>query len=173
MTMNDSWGYQHNDNNYKSTDLIINVFAQCLWMGGNLLLDIGPKSDGTIPDEQVKILKELGRWTKKHETAIYGTQAGLPPGYFYGPSTISADSTIVYLFIPYVPTEGIILKGIENNINRIWVVGNGTKLEHQVYLKPYWSDKPGLISIEVPEDVLDKNMTVIAVLVDGKLKNLE
>ncbi len=171
MTMNDSWGYQHNDKNYKSIDLIINVFAQCLWMGGNMLLDIGPKADGTIPDEQIEILEKLGRWTNKHDKAIFGAEAGLPPGYFYGPSTISADSTIVYLFLPYIPNEGVILKGIENDINRIWVVGNGTKLEHQVYLKPYWSDKPGLISIEVPEEVLDENMTVIAVLLDGKLNN--
>jgi len=173
MTMNDSWGYQHNDSNYKSTNLIINIFAQCLWMGGNLLLDIGPKEDGTIPPEQVKILKELGRWTSKHETAIYGSKGGLPPGYFYGPSTISADSTTVYLFLPYSPDGEVMLKGIKNKINRIWVVGNGTKLEHRVYLKPYWSNEPGLISIDVPEGVLDKNMTVIAVLLDGKLNDLE
>jgi len=62
------------------------------------------------------------------------------------------------------------LKGIKNKINRIWVVGNGTKLEHMVYLKPYWSNKPGLIFIDVPEKVLDKNMTVLAVLLDGKLE---
>lgn len=170
MTMNDSWGYQGNDNNYKSTDQIINIFAQCLWMGGNLLLDIAPMPDGTIPNEQVKILEELGRWSSKHKSAIYGSLAGLDPGLFYGPSTLSADSTIIYLFLPYNPKGQIMLKGVNNSINRIWVVGNGTKLEHKTYLKPYWSDKPGLITIDIPEEVLDKNMTVIAVLLDGKLE---
>lgn len=170
MTMNDSWGYQENDKNYKSTNQIINIFAQCLWMGGNLLLDIAPKPDGSIPLEQVKILEELGRWSSKHESAIFGSLAGLPSGYFYGPSTLSADSTIIYLFLPYNPDGQIMLKGIKNNINRIWVVGNGTKLEHKVYLKPYWSSVPGLVFIDLPDNVLDENITVIAVLLDGKLE---
>jgi alpha-L-fucosidase len=170
MTMNDSWGYQGNDKNYKSTNKIIGVFAECLAMGGNLLLDIAPKPDGSIPAEQVKILKELGRWTNKHSSAIFGTEAGLPPGYFYGPSTLSSDSTILHLFLPYSPKNQVMLKGVKNKINRIWVVGNGTKLEHKTYLKPYWSDKPGLVFIDVPENTLDKNMTVIAVLLDGKLE---
>ncbi|MGM0667190.1 MAG: alpha-L-fucosidase, partial [Bacteroidota bacterium] len=98
MTMNDSWGYQHNDSNYKSPSQVIRIFAECLSMGGNLLLDIGPKADGSIPPEQVNILEEMGRWTGKHAEAIYKSRAGLPPGYFYGPSTLSADSTRLYLF---------------------------------------------------------------------------
>ena len=60
-TMNDSWGYQHNDNNYKSPQQLLDIFVDCISQGGNLLLDIGPKADGTIPDEQVNILKEFGK----------------------------------------------------------------------------------------------------------------
>ncbi|HPI86814.1 MAG TPA: alpha-L-fucosidase, partial [Bacteroidales bacterium] len=100
MTMNDSWGFQPNDTNYKPVNLIIRIFADVIGMGGNLLLDIGPKADGTIPEEQVAILKELGRWTSKHSEAIYGTLAGLPKDCYYGSSTLSADSTVLYLFIP-------------------------------------------------------------------------
>ncbi|NNE36617.1 MAG: alpha-L-fucosidase, partial [Rhodothermales bacterium] len=91
MTMNDSWGYQGHDRNYKTAYQIIRIFADVLGMGGNLLLDIGPKADGTIPDEQLGILESLGRWTRKHEEAIYGTTTGLPPGHFYGPTTLSKD----------------------------------------------------------------------------------
>jgi alpha-L-fucosidase len=100
MTMNDSWGYQPNDQNYKPADLVIRIFADVIGMGGNLLLDIGPKADGTIPDEQVQILEELGRWTNKHSEAIYGTLAGIPKDCYYGASTLSADSTVLYLFVP-------------------------------------------------------------------------
>lgn len=170
MTINDSWGYQPNDTNYKSIDLIIQIFADCISMGGNLLLDIGPREDGTIPDEQIEVLEELGSWINKHDKAIYGTHAGLPPGYFNGPSTLSADSTTLYLFLPYEPISNVTLKGVKNNINRIWVVGNGTKLNYSTYLKPYWSSKSGLISIDVPEDVTDDRMTVIAVLLDGRIE---
>ena len=61
MTMNDSWGYQYNDNNYKSPQQVIDIFVDCISKGGNLLLDIGPKGDGTIPKEQVHILQELDK----------------------------------------------------------------------------------------------------------------
>ncbi|MBN1387914.1 MAG: alpha-L-fucosidase [Bacteroidales bacterium] len=171
MTMNDSWGYQHNDSNYKSPSQIVRIFAECLSMGGNLLLDIGPRADGTIPQEQVNILKEMGRWTSKHSEAIYGKNAGLPPGCFYGPSTLSADSTKLYLFVNGKPAEDqVMLEGVKNRINRIYVVGNGTKLDYKEYLRPYWSNHSGLIFIDVPDEVLDDTMTVICLILDGKLE---
>jgi len=103
MTMNDSWGYQPNDHNCKPVNLIIRIFADVISMGGNLLLDIGPKPDGTIAEEQVSALKALGRWTHKHAKAIYGTLPGIPKDCYYGASTMSADSTVIYLFLPSNP----------------------------------------------------------------------
>jgi alpha-L-fucosidase len=167
MTTNDSWGYQGNDKNYKTPNQIIRIFADCIGMGGNLLLDIGPKADGTIPEEQVNILKELGRWTKKHQEAIYGTVAGVPKDYFYGSSTLSKDRTKLYLFVDSEPKGPVVIKGLKNKVNRVWVVGNGTKLDTKVMMKAYWSTIPGLLYIDVPKEVLDKQVTVIAVLLDG------
>ncbi|HOI49142.1 MAG TPA: alpha-L-fucosidase, partial [Prolixibacteraceae bacterium] len=155
--------------NYKTPNQVIRIFADCLAMGGNLLLDIGPKADGTIPDEQVAILKELGRWTSKHQEAIYGTRAGIPAEHFYGPTSLNKSGDILYLYLPWKPNGPITLKGIKNKINRIWVVGNGTKLNWDVKMKQYWSEVPGLVYIDVPEKVLDPQVTVIAVLLDGKI----
>lgn len=169
MTMNDSWGYQHNDLNYKSPNQVINILVETISKGGNLLLDIGPKPDGSLPAEQVEILKELGRWTSKHKEAVYGTRAGIPPGHFHGPTALSRDGDILYLYLPYKPIGPIALKGIKNKINRIWVVGNGTKLSHDIKMKQYWSAVPGIAYIDIPEKVLDKDVTVIAVLLDGKV----
>ncbi len=169
MTMNDSWGYQGNDNNYKSTNQVIRIFSDVIGMGGNLLLDIGPMADGTIPAEQVEIMEGLGRWTAKHKDAIYGTTAGLPPGYFNGPSTLSLDSTMLYLFMEYAPRGPVLVKGIRNKINRIWVEGNGTKLDWDIKMKQYWSPVPALLYIDVPDDALDEEVTVISILLEGKL----
>lgn len=58
--------------------MIVRTLADVISMGGNLLIDIGPKADGSIPAEQVKILENLGRWTKKNSDAIYTTCQGLP-----------------------------------------------------------------------------------------------
>lgn len=169
MTMNDSWGYQGNDKNYKTPNQIIRIFVDCMSNGGNLLLDMSPKAEGTIPEEQVAILRELGRWTKKHSEAIYATHAGIATNYFYGPSTLAADSTVLFLFLPYRPHGPIALKGLKNAINRIRVVGNGTKLSWQVLMKQYWSTTPGIVYIDVPEHALDEQVTVIAVQLQGKL----
>jgi alpha-L-fucosidase len=169
MTMNDSWGYQQNDENYKTPNQIIRIFTDCISKGGNLLLDIGPKADGSIDEKQVEILKELGRWTKKHSEAIYTTNAGIPADYFSGPSTLSNDSTTLFLFLENKPIGPIAIKGVKNKINRIRVVGNGTKLKWDIKMKQYWSENPGMLYIEIPENVLDEQVTVIAVQLDGKV----
>ncbi|MDD3686953.1 MAG: alpha-L-fucosidase, partial [Bacteroidales bacterium] len=89
MTINDSWGFQHTDLNFKTPYEIITIFADVISKGGNMLLDFGPREDGSIPDESVFVIKELGAWNKKHYEAIFGTLAGMDAGHFYGPSTIS------------------------------------------------------------------------------------
>lgn len=170
MTINDSWGYQGNDRNYKSPSQVIRIFAECIGMGGNLLLDIGPKADGTIPPEQKEVLKELGRWTSKHGQAIYGTVAGLPDGCFAGPSTMSPDSTTVYLFIAGDGGGELMLEGVKSKINKAYVVGNGTTLEAKEFLRPWWSSHAGVYFIKLPREVLDEKMTVIGLSLDGKLK---
>ncbi|GAB1451986.1 alpha-L-fucosidase [Draconibacterium sp.] len=169
MTMNDSWGFQGNDKNYKTPNQVINILVDCISKGGNLLLDVGPKADGTIPEEQVNILNQLGRWTNKHAEAIYGTRAGIPYDHFYGPTSLNKSGDILYLYLPYNPNGQIMLKGIKNKINRIYVVGNGVKLNWDIKMKQYWSAVPGIIYIDVPEKVLDEQVTVIAVLLDGKV----
>ena len=171
MTMNDSWGYQHNDTNYKSASMLLRTFVDCLSMGGNMLLDIGPKEDGTIPEEQVAILKEFGRWTKKHAEAIYDTRAGIPAEHFQGYTTLNQEGDILYLYLPYKPLGGIVeVKGLMNTVHRAWVIGNGSMLNYKVYNKPYWSSLPGNLYIEVPEHTLDEQITVIALLLDGPVR---
>jgi alpha-L-fucosidase len=167
MTMNDSWGYQGNDRNYKTPNQIIRILVDCISMGGNLLLDVGPKEDGTIPPEQVNILRELGRWTGKHKDAIYGTEAGIPKDNFYGPSALSKDRSILYLYLIDRPVGPVLIKGLKNKINSVWVVGNGTKLNTKIMMKAWWSQIPGLVYIDVPEKVLDPQVTVLAVRLDG------
>ena len=169
MTMNDSWGYQDHDHNYKTPYQIIRIFADVIGAGGNLLLDIGPRADGTIPDEQVQILEELGRWTHKHAEAIYGTNAGIAAGHFYGPTTLSADRQTLYLFLPHKPSGPVVVRGLKNQVNRIRIVGNGTKLKSQILGKQYWSSVPGILYIDVPATEVDEQMTVVALQLKGEV----
>lgn len=170
MTMNDSWGFQYADTNYKTPHILLRTFVDCLSMGGNLLLDIGPKEDGTIPEEQVAILKEFGRWIKKHKEAVYETRAGIPAEHFQGYTTLNKAGDILYLYLPYRPNGPIEIKGLMNKVNRVWVVGNGAMLPFKIHNKSYWSQVPGNLYIEVPERVQDEQITVLAVLLDGPIK---
>ena len=116
MTTNNSWGFQFKDQNWKTPYEVITIFADVISNGGNLLLDIGPKEDGTFPPEQINILKELGQWNKKHSEAIFNSLPGLPPGHFYGPTTLSKDSTNIYLFLAGNPQNQIVVRGLFDNI---------------------------------------------------------
>ena len=169
LTMNDSWGYQGRDTNYKSVNQIIRILVDCISMGGNLLLDIGPKADGTIPEEQVKILKGLGRWTSKHKEAIYGTLAGIPHGHFYGPTALSENKKTLYLYIDNKPNGTIAIKGLNNSVVKAYVVGSGAELNTKVVGKLSWSKVPGILYIDIPESKLDSDVTVIALQLDGEV----
>ena len=74
MTLNDSWGFTTADDNWKSPQRVVRNLVQCCQDGGNYLLNIGPKSDGSIPEPSVRILTAVGRWMEKNSGAIYGTQ---------------------------------------------------------------------------------------------------
>ncbi|HWZ04589.1 MAG TPA: alpha-L-fucosidase, partial [Mucilaginibacter sp.] len=170
MTVNDNWGYQQHDQNWKTPYEIISIFADAVSNGGNLLLDIGPKEDGTIPDEEINVLKELGAWNKRNGEAIFNTIAGIPQGHFYGPTTLSKDSTTLYLFVHGKTTGPLMLKGLDNKIEDITVLGNGTKITHKVVGKISWSQVPGLVYINLPEGVQDKYITVIKLKLDKPVK---
>jgi alpha-L-fucosidase len=110
LTISDSWGYMPRDKNQKSVNYIIRIFSDCISMGGNLLLDVGPMEDGTFTPEQTKILKDLGRWTKKHQEAIYATRRGILCGHFYGPTTLSKDRKTLYCFVLDIPKDNLFLE---------------------------------------------------------------
>ena len=168
MTSNDNWGF-HNDNHWKTPYEVITIFVDVVANGGNLLLDMGPKEDGTLPDEQVQILKELGAWNKLHGEAIFNTLAGLPQGHFYGPSTLSKDSTTVYLFLHGRQNGPVMLKGLKNKIEEITILGTGVNLQPKIVGKISWSPIPGLVYIDVPSSVADKYVTVLKVRLDKPL----
>src|SRR3954451_22080168 len=71
MTLNDSWGYHSADFNWKTPTTVIRNLITCARDGGNYLLNIGPKPDGSIPVESVQILSTVGDWMSKNGATIY------------------------------------------------------------------------------------------------------
>lgn len=73
-TMNNTWGYKRNDHDWKSTTELLYWTLQMVSQGGNFLLNIGPKPDGTVPKECVARLQDFGEWTRTNGEAIYGSR---------------------------------------------------------------------------------------------------
>ncbi|MBD5347503.1 MAG: alpha-L-fucosidase [Bacteroides sp.] len=162
MTINDSWGYRVADSAYKSPSTILRMLADCISLGGNLLLDIGPRADGSIPQEEIDVLKALGRWTSKHSEAIYGTRAGIPAGHVQAYTSLSPDAKTLYMYLPYKPNGQVEFKGLKSKVKSARVVGNDTPVTWDLYNDISWSEVPGVYYFSIPEEALDPDITVVA-----------
>lgn len=112
---NKSWGYIENDN-FKSPQSIVQLLADVVSKNGNLLLNVGPKSDGTIPEQAQAILHDIGAWLKTNGEGIYATK----PWRIYGEGpTKPAAGSFHEGDVPYTPqdfrftTKGDVLYAIE------------------------------------------------------------
>lgn len=111
MTMNDSWGYRIVDKNYKSVKTIIDYMVKAAGVGGNFLLNVGPRPDGCIPQEAVERLAEVGKWMEVYGETIYGTRAGLIKPHEWGATTLKGDKLYVHILslkdsTLFLPLEG-------------------------------------------------------------------
>ena len=75
MTMNRTWGYRSDDDNWKSTETLVRNLVDIASKGGNYLLNVGPTAEGLIPETSVQRLREIGNWMRTNGEAVYGTDA--------------------------------------------------------------------------------------------------
>ncbi|WP_208505746.1 alpha-L-fucosidase [Roseivirga sp. E12] len=163
MTMNDHWGYNKNDDNWKSAKDLIQKLSDIASKGGNFLLNIGPKADGTFPQESIDRLKAIGSWMKVNSGSIYGTSASPFEHLSWGRVTQKAlpSGTRLYLHVFDWPTDGKLrLSGIRNNGLRAGLLSSpSTMLEIE-------RDNDALV-ITVPETSPDPINAVVFVDIEG------
>jgi alpha-L-fucosidase len=150
MTMNDTWGYKSYDNNWKSTQTIIRNLVDIASKGGNYLLNVGPTSEGLIPEPSIERLKAVGDWMKVNGDAIYDTTASPFKRLPWGRATkkISGDNTTLYLHVFNWPTDGkLVVPGLENKITSAKLLATGKKLKTSV--------TPDGIVVDVPTNAPD------------------
>lgn len=169
MTTNDNWGYQPTDQNFKTPAEVISIFADCISLGGNLLLNIGPDADGQIPIQSENILRTLGQWNTKYSEAIFESRAGINPGYFYGPTTLSKDSTSLYLFISGGYEGLLTLKGLSSEIESITDLSDNASVPYKIHGKLWWSENPGLLFIDVKRKNNEPYLRVLKVRLKDKI----
>lgn len=96
-TINKSWGYNKGDEAHKSTKELIHLLVNAAGHSANLLLNVGPKPDGTIQEEHQERLAQVGRWLGENGSAIYGTRSGPVPPQSWGATTQKGDLVFVHV----------------------------------------------------------------------------
>jgi len=97
LTMNRSWGFNLTDRDWKPARELIRTLARAAGSGANLLLNVGPRPDGTIQPEAAERLREVGRWLAVNGRSIYTTRAGPVPPRRWGVTTQRGDTVFVHV----------------------------------------------------------------------------
>jgi len=152
-TLNDTWGYKKNDQNWKDPRDLIGKLADIVSKGGNYLLNVGPTAEGVIPQGSQNILRIMGEWLKVNGESIYGTS----PSPFYFPD-ITWRATVkpgkIYLHILNWPGTRLRLEGLESQVNKAYFLANKAAV-------PFKRDGLAL-EFELPAKALDPYNTVLA-----------
>jgi len=97
LTMNRSWGFNITDRDYKTPQQLVRYLVEAAGRDANLLLNVGPRPDGTIPPEADERLREVGRWLATYGGSIYGTRGGPIPPRDWGVTTTRGDTVFVHV----------------------------------------------------------------------------
>lgn len=120
MNRHGNWGWRRDEGHYYSQTELVRQVIRCASMGGNMLLNIGPKDDGSIPQTHRDRLDAIGRWMSVHGDTLYGSQASpysQPPA--WGCCTLSGSTLYCHVFAS--PSDGrLVLPVIEGEIVEVW-----------------------------------------------------
>jgi len=166
MTMNDNWGYSKNDNHWKSTQKLIRTLIEVAHKGGNLLLNVGPDSNGNIPDSSVVRLEGMGKWLNINGESIYGTKNSLWESPSWGRSTtrfLENGNSVLYFHIFNWTTDKVLLvPGLKNRAIKAFVFTPKGKMQLT------FSQKDQGITIDLTPVVKNDIATVVGLEVVGQ-----
>lgn len=125
-TTNESYGYSKHDNSHKSAKFFIQLLANSASRGANLLMNLGPKGDGTFDQKDKNILDSIGTWLHKNGTAIYGTDRGQLPIPAWGVTTQKGQQ--IYLHVFNWPADGnLVVGGLKNEVKSAYFLTDKSK----------------------------------------------
>ncbi len=153
MTMNNHWGYNKNDDNWKSEEDLIRKLVDIASKGGNFLLNVGPTAEGLFPQPSIDRLKAIGEWMRVYGDSIYGTTASLFSQLTWGRSTTKGQK--LYLQVFDWPEDGVLeIPGLVNQPEKVYLLNGPVHDFSAVY--QYGSTK-----LRVPQQAPNPIVSVI------------
>jgi len=161
ITHNGSWGYHAGDHDWKTPKQVTLMLQQVSAGGGNLLLNTGPRGDGSIPEETIRVFDQVGKWLKTNGEAIYDTErfsmnlrerAGERADWnSFGPMT--ASSRAFYVHVTKWPGPRLVLTGLECDVTQVTMLSTGRDL-------PY-TQQEGRITVTGLPETADTTMPIV------------
>ncbi len=150
-TLNDTWGYSKFDQSWKTPEEIIKILVKIASRGGNYLLNIGPRADGSVPQESLDILGEVGNYMRENGESIYGTRKA--PSYPYeidwAEFTCRDHKLYVHVFEPRKKLE---ILNCSNEVKDAYLLSNGQKLK---YVCDESCEGDAVVIVDIPEELHD------------------
>ena len=159
MTMNDCWGYNAYDQNWKSSADLIRKLAAVCSKGGNFLLNVGPTAEGEFPPASIERLRDIGRWMRANGDSIYGTSAG--PFTYLSWGVATRKGNIIYLHVFDWPKGGQLHVPLQNKVKSV-------NLLCTPHAKLSLTNEPNRLVIHVPSLAPDAVDTVVALEIEGE-----
>jgi alpha-L-fucosidase len=161
MTMNGSWGYQRADDDWKTPKTVVRNVITCAHDTGNYLLNIGPKPDGSVPEESVRIMTAVGKWMDRNGQTIYGSDACQPRRSNYASFTRKGNT--LYMHVHFWPGSTVTLGGLVSQVKSARLVATGKDVKFE-------QDKFRVRFTGLPDKAPDDPVTTIAIECDGEAK---
>jgi alpha-L-fucosidase len=157
MTLNDSWGYQRADDNWKSSKTIVRNLISCARDGGNYLLNIGPMPDGSIPPESVRVLTEVGEWMQVNGDCIYKSENCQPRRSNYASFTRTGNT--LHMHVYFWPGSDVSISGLDAKVLSAQLLKTGASVQVK-------QDEFRTHLIGMPEQAPESPVTTIVVECD-------
>ena len=152
-TMNDSWGFNLLDNNFKSVKSLVQYLVKAAGNNANFLLNVGPMPNGKFHSRFISTLKEIGKWLDKNGETVYGTNGGPVSPKSWGVTTQKGNK--VYVHILSAENSNFLIPDFGKKIKNIKLFSNGSEIKFK-------QDGFG-ITVQVPDDKIDDIDTILII----------
>jgi alpha-L-fucosidase len=127
-TMNNSWGFNIKDDNYKPVNTLIHYLVNAAGRNANFLLNVGPQPNGIIQEEFRDTLQQIGKWMEKFGKSIYGTRGNIMPPQDWGVVTSKENKIFVHILKDSI--QPVVITGIRNKIKSCTLMGTGEQVKY-------------------------------------------